>query len=313
MFAWIFGSGFPKATRIDAEGYDGFRYGKQSAKPAMEPIYMGQKPFSEKNGTLNILKWGTGAVNIDGCRVHADDAQGGEYTITRWKPGATLNQTGGTWKPEEGGVDYHGELQPGRWPANVIHDGSEEVLAAFPDSAGQQGDLNGHSKDRLSQGIYGDMKAARDAPARGDSGSAARFFYSAKADAEDRLGSKHPTIKPLDLIQYLVRFVTPPRGTVLDCFAGTGTTGEAAWRENMRAILIEKDADSIADIKRRIDLMQKPAKRAAVAKTKNNLQGAEGTPLFDKVSHPLPTRAESSAGDAAPPEPFPARTNSEAA
>jgi len=110
--------------------------------------------------------------------------------------------------------------------------------------------------------------------------SARRLFYSSKADAEDRLGSKHPTVKPLDLMQYLVRLVTPPGGLVLDPFAGTGTTGEAAWREGMRAVLIEREPEYQADIARRMDLAANPTKRAAVAKSKNNLQGAEGTPLF---------------------------------
>ena len=90
----------------------------------------------------------------------------------------------------------------------------------------------------------------------------------------------HPTVKPLDLVQYLVRLVTPPGGLVLDCFAGTGTTGEAAYREGMRAVLIEREPEYQADIARRMELAQSPTKRAAVAKTKNNLQGADGTPLF---------------------------------
>jgi site-specific DNA-methyltransferase (adenine-specific) len=127
-------------------------------------------------------------------------------------------------------------------------------------------------------GVYGGNAANADT--FGDTGSAARFFFSAKADSEDRLGSKHPTVKPLDLMQYLCRLVTPPGGTILDPFAGTGTTGEAAWREGFRAILIEREAEYQADIARRMDLVLKPAKRSAVAKSKNKLMGAEGTPLF---------------------------------
>jgi len=83
-------------------------------------------------------------------------------------------------------------------------------------------------------------------------GSAARFFYSAKADADDRLGSKHPTVKPVDLMQWLVRMICPKGGLVLDPFAGTGTTGEAALREGMRAALIERETEHIADIARRM-------------------------------------------------------------
>jgi DNA modification methylase len=117
----------------------------------------------------------------------------------------------------------------------------------------------------------------------GDTGSAARFFYTAKADAEDRLGSKHPTVKPLDLMQWLVRLVTPKGGTVLDPFAGTGTTGEAAWREGCRAILIEREDEYQADIARRMELATQPTKRAAVAASKNKLERAEDLPLFNML------------------------------
>lgn len=86
----------------------------------------------------------------------------------------------------------------------------------------------------------------------GDSGSASRYFYSSKADAGDRLGSKHPTVKPVDLIAYLCRLVTPPGGTVLDPFAGSGTTGMACLREGFDAVLIEREAEYVADIHRRI-------------------------------------------------------------
>src|SRR3546814_14338397 len=113
------------------------------------------------------------------------------------------------------------------WPANVIHDGSDQVVGMFPDSNGQQGDLSGHSRDRVSIGIYGDMGAARDFPARRDDGSAARFFYSAKAGPLDRIGTAHATVKPVDLMRWLVRLVTPPGGRVLDPFAGSGTPGLA--------------------------------------------------------------------------------------
>lgn len=166
--------------------------------------------------------------------------------------------------------------------------GSDCVVSAFPDSDGQQG-VNGGPR---THGVaYAAMASNSGQEPRGDTGSAARFFYSAKADADDRLGSKHPTVKPLDLMQYLVRLVTPPGGVVLDCFAGTGTTGEAAFREGMRAVLIEREPEYQADIARRMELAENPTKRAAVAKSKNNLQGAEGTPLFggDPATPPIGT------------------------
>jgi len=270
LIAWIFGSGFPKATRVKAEGYDGFRYGGQALKPAIEPIFMGQKPFSEPNGTANILLHGTGALNIDGCRVGTEGARNNGRKVD--------SDIYGKMGPIER-VDYG----MGRWPANLLHDGSDEVLAAFPQT--KSGELLPHHR-KSGDGLHGSStfsirdRTGEAAAVYGDEGSAAHFFYSSKADAEDRIGSKHPTVKPLDLMQYLCRLITPPGGTVLDPFAGTGTTGEAAWREGFNAILIEREAEYQADIARRMDLAVKPAKRAAVAKTKNNLMGAEGTPLF---------------------------------
>lgn len=291
MLGWVFGQGFPKATRLTScalDGpfaridVDGFRYGGQALKPAIEPIFMGQKPFSEPNGTANILLHGTGALNIDGCRIHADDAKGYEYTVKRTAPGATQNATGKT--KFDDGTMFVGKTADGRWPANLIHDGSDEVLDGFPE-LGKSSGGSGEASKRTALGgeVYGDYAhtyLGQNAGGLGDRGSASRFFYSSKADADDRIGSKHPTVKPLDLMQYLCRLITPPGGTVLDPFAGTGTTGEAAWREGFKAILIEREAEYQADIARRMDLAVKPAKRAAVAKTKNKLMGAEGTPLF---------------------------------
>jgi DNA modification methylase len=279
---WLYGSGFPKShdvskglgkqlaapdLRAEWEGWG------TALKPAVEPICLARKPLI---GTVagNVLAHGTGAINIDGCRVHADDAQGGEYTVTRLKPGATLDKTGGNWRPEEGGVLYHGEMKPGRWPANVLHDGSAEVMEAFPDAPGQQQDIAIDAPSARTGNVYGKMNrhgeksadarytdkgstnfAALPGMRRNDSGSAARFFYAAKADGEDRLGSKHPTVKPVDLMQWLCRLVTPKGGTVLDPFAGTGTTGEAAFREGFNAILIERETEYQADIRRRMALV----------------------------------------------------------
>lgn len=251
MIGWLFGSGFPKATRIKAEGFDGQRYGGQALKPALEPIYMGQKPFSEETGTANILRWGTGAVNIDACRIHSDDAKGREYTVKRTAPGATQNATGRTKFDD---VTFTGCTQDGRWPANLIHDGSQAVVSAFPDAPGQQRYVGPEHGEKVPLNTYGSFGARDATTPRGDSGSAARFFYAAKADSEDRCGARHPTVKPLDLIQYLCRLVTPKGGLVLDPFAGTGTTGEAAWREGFGAVLIEREAAYAEDIRRRMAL-----------------------------------------------------------
>lgn len=269
MLGWIFGSGFPKATRIKAEGYDGFRYGGQALKPAIEPIYMGQKPFSEATGTANILKHGTGALNIDGTRI-------GTRIGTRTESTGEVVSENVAMSGANYGRLVVGETI-GRWPANVIHDGSEEVISAFPETDGSV------QRTGKRTGVLGEF-SGQDQVTMGhddDGGSAARFFYSSKADADDRIGSKHPTVKPIDLMRYLVRLVTPPGGTVLDPFAGTGTTGEAAYREGMRAILIEREPEYQADIAERMRLILSgpDEKRREIIKRKG-MTAEDAGPLF---------------------------------
>lgn len=276
MIAWVFGSGFPKATRLKAEGYDGWRYGGQALKPAIEPIYMGQKPFSEKTGTANVLKHGTGAINIDGCRVD----MAGEVVNTGQGTSDSIYGGGKGLRPAELGTQQFQSHALGRWPANLIHDGSEDVLSAFPDT----------ESGSRSEGDYGLMgyhgSDAKPMPAiEGDSGSAARFFYSSKADADDRIGSKHPTVKPVDLMRYLCRLITPPGGTVLDPFAGTGTTGEAAWREGFKAVLIEREPEYQSDIseRMRLCLAGPDEKRREIIKRRGLIENDAG-PLFGGAS-----------------------------
>jgi hypothetical protein len=233
-------------------------------KPATEIIVLARKPFAGTN-VANILLHGTGALNIEACRVGTEDTRN-----LKRGGGNDFPHEDDSWRP----VPILVGSANGRWPANLIHDGSEEVLAAFPSETVSGGDQNTSGAPRENQRVYGAMKlgngragepsAERPGQRRNDAGSAARFFYSSKADADDRLGSKHPTVKPLDLMQYLCRLVTPPRGTILDPFAGTGTTGEAAWREGFRAILIEREAEYQADIARRMELATSPMKRAAI-------------------------------------------------
>ena len=224
----------------------------------------------------NVLQHGTGAINVDGCRVETEEdrrrnAKGGDNGLSG----------SNTFKIR----DRLASDQPdtsGRFPANVIHDGSDEVVGMFPETA--SGSLNaGHKRGSgvpsydggggIIQKDYGD-----------DSGSAARFFYSAKADKGDRLGSKHPTVKPVDLMQYLCRLVTPPGGVVLDPFAGTGTTGEAAWREGFRAVLIEREPEYAADIRRRMALAAaSPRERKQESiKARGNDEDSASLPLFKK-------------------------------
>lgn len=286
MIGWLFGQGFPKATRIKAEGYDGFRYGAQALKPALEPIYMGQKPFSEATGTANILRHGTGALNIDGCRVSYENdapnpATNPLYRKTAGYKNGNASDAGSSSYSLKDGSGERSPVAEGRWPANLIHDGSDEVVAGFPEAPGQQRAVGPEHGAKPGINVYGDFGARDLCEPRGDAGSAARFFYAAKADSEDRVGSRHPTVKPLDLMQYLVRLATPPGGLVLDPFAGTGTTGEAAIREGMRAILIEMEAESQADIARRMDLISasKAERKRVISKAKERPVPADG-PLF---------------------------------
>lgn len=211
-------------------------------KPALEPICFARKPL---DGTVagNVLRHGTGALNIDGCKIAADG--GRPLRIPSHTPGfVNVGKVHGSKAAGETAQTA------GRWPANVIHDGSEEVLAAFPHGAGVARDASAgtHSGE---QGVVG-FTHGGPAMRFGDEGSPARFFYSAKADAGDRLESKHPTVKPVDLMRWLVRLVTPKGGHVLDPFAGSGTTGMACMAEGFDCTLIEREDAYVADIRRRI-------------------------------------------------------------
>lgn len=283
MIAWVYGSGFPKSHNGP--------WGGTALKPALEPITVARKPLA---GTVaaNWHEHGTGGLNIDACRIETMDKLGGGDQSAA--PKIASDGWHRPWMEDEQAKAAHADRcntnvakaeALGRWPANLIHDGSGEVLAAFPAAPGQQGDLRGHSRDRVSLGIYGDMGAARDAIARADSGSAARFFYCAKATREDRNdgldsgqapavsagatmrdreianwparnGNHHPTVKPTDLMRYLCRLVTPAGGLVLDPFMGSGSTGKAAVLEGFQFVGIEQDPVYAAIAEARIRVAQ---------------------------------------------------------
>jgi site-specific DNA-methyltransferase (adenine-specific) len=174
-------------------------------KPALEPITVARKPLI---GTVaqNVLEHGTGALNIDGCRVGRDAEDVSGWSQSGSKASDNRSMSGG---------NYAREAKPdaaGRWPANLIHDGSDEVVGLFPETDEEQ--------------------------------SAARFFYTAKADKSDRgHGNNHPTVKPVDLMRYLVRLVCPMDGIVLDPFNGSGTTAVASRAEHCRYIGAELNED----------------------------------------------------------------------
>jgi site-specific DNA-methyltransferase (adenine-specific) len=241
-------------------------------KPACELIVLARKPLSEGTVAANVLRWGTGAINVGACRVEANDG------ANRARPPRTPNEILGSGKGTNLTASEHNAA--GRWPANVVHDGSDEVVAAFPETADSTPGIRNNNNQGHEGWSGGTFRSGPLYSGHSDSGSAARFFYTAKADADDRLGSMHPTVKPLDLMQWLVRLVTPPKGTCLDPFAGTGTTGEAAWREGMRAVLIEAEAEYQADIRRRMALaLAGPDERNRESIKAKNLPRDDG-PLF---------------------------------
>jgi DNA modification methylase len=212
-------------------------------KPSHEPICMARKPLSEKNIALNVLEHGTGGINVDGCRVGISDSD----------PNHRHNSSHGNHGQNSvfGVGGHNGNLQSqGRFPANLIHDGSEEVMQEFEKYGERKVGGAGKNIDTKSQFYGGGEHGGNNS--YGDTGTAARFFYSAKASKHDRCGSKHPTVKPISLMRYLCRLITPPNGIVLDPFAGTGTTGQAAQEEGFHAVLIEKDSEYHKDILRRL-------------------------------------------------------------
>ena len=181
---WMYGSGFPKSHNPEGD-WQGWG---TALKPAHEPICVARKPLI---GTVavNLLTHGTGAINIDGCRVEVE--AGGrplrEVAALREDVQYSGNALSGRVDGSLASSKAVGSTDVGRWPANVIHDGSEEVVASFPNAKGQQGDLKGHAATRESpNGIFGAMAPAKDHAKRCDGGSAARFFYCAKTSKKDR-------------------------------------------------------------------------------------------------------------------------------
>lgn len=232
-------------------------------KPAHEPICVARKPLAKGlTVAANVLEHAVGALNIDGCRVAGE-------------PWTAHKATGlGSVKFFTDGENPVIDKVPndlGRWPANLIHDGSDEVLALFPDTksgaltAEQQ--VNGGFKGTVN--CYGTAKAGGTNGYPGSSGSAARFFYCAKTSKRDRnegcehvvthengtekSGNIHSTVKPTDLMRYLCRLVTPPGGTVLDPFMGSGSTGKGAILEGFRFVGVEMSEEYMAIAAARIE------------------------------------------------------------
>lgn len=293
QLGWVYGSGFPKSHNQhgDWEGWG------TALKPAWEPIALARKPLT---GTVaaNLAAWGVGALNVDGCRVATDE------TVTNHARSGDAKVLFGASKAHETHQSAGQVL--GRWPANIVHDGSDEVLACFPDTksgsrkAGEYGLMGYHGAD-----------AAPMPSVDGDSGSAARFFYCAKASRKDRdegledakeqatargnqaqaalkrgetitrdevtngfattymRKNTHPTVKPTELMQWLCRLVTPPGGTILDPFMGSGSTGKAALLEGFRFIGCEREDEYMPIAQARIAAALRPVAKPSKAANDN--------------------------------------------
>lgn len=235
-------------------------------KPSCEFFTLCRKPLSEKTVAKNVLKWGTGGINIDGCRV------GTEVRTCEYNIGRNMKRRDGWNKHNLRSIT---KTTQGRFPANLIHSGEQEVLELFPETKPSKKSHRGAGKSESAAfGVYGGESTVRGHSDNG--GSAARFFYCAKASKKDRdegldcdakpsymveNGSKtsgangeryerktthknnHPTVKPTALMAYLCKLITPPNGVVLDPYMGSGSTGKAALKEGFDFIGCELDED----------------------------------------------------------------------
>jgi site-specific DNA-methyltransferase (adenine-specific) len=239
-------------TTPEAEQWQGWG---TALKPAWEPICLARKPL---DGTVanNVLQHGTGALNIDGCRVE----HGGDVNLSLVQRQQSSPVSGFNMASSKHGLDVPMYKPLGRWPANIIHDGSDEVLAGFPAEAGAAAPVHRRNGDKFrgTYGAFGGNIDEQGSTFHGDSGSAARFFYTAKADSDERhVGcgglekrNDHPTVKRLSLMRWLCTLVTPPGGTVLDPFMGSGSTLIAADQAQFNGIGCEMSAH-YADIAER--------------------------------------------------------------
>jgi len=262
---WVYGSGFPKSHNLQGE-WKGFG---TALKPAHEPIVLARKPLI---GTVaeNVQAWGCGALNVDGCRIETGHEVTGrpQYESKGWK-----NTSGMTGSVTD-------DWKKGRWPANLIHDGSDEVVGMFPQTT--SGNLRPYKERHINASSF-KMSRDKDYSKDGDTGSAARFFYAAKASRSEReagldgmpearggaeqfdsrwkegtgdarkpmVRNSHPTVKPQSLMRYLCRLITPPDGIILDPFFGSGSTGVAAIAEGFSIIGIEREAEYVEIARRR--------------------------------------------------------------
>jgi len=293
----LFATGFPKSLNINkeinkSESNNEWEGWGTALKPAVEQWWLVRKPLSEKTIVNNVLKWGTGGLNIDECRVPTDDDTTRVQTTDTPKFNGKYNYFGNSLGFQNAGHEL------GRFPANLIHDGSDEVVSLFPyTKSGKHQTVEDINRNNwsvdfnkgLSKRIYNGVALQE------SEGSASRFFYCAKASKSDRnegcedleekqyscdgrnkeienafqrnksvSNNHHPTVKSTKLMRYFCKLITPPKGIILDPFMGSGSTGKAAVIEGFDFIGIELDAEYFEIAKRRIE--------SQVIKSKNQVE-----------------------------------------
>lgn len=285
----IFGYGVENITAPATPAAQQWAGWGTALKPSMETITLARKPLGEGTVAANVLAWGTGGINVDGCRIATDES-------TKRPSGVNVGVFGAD--------NRHGMIRggtSGRWPANFVHDGSDEVVGMFPVTTSGSGDKRQKKPSTFNACIEG-RELGVPIGIGGDTGSAARFFYCAKASRSEReagcegrslrspavesahsticricnrqrvnvsgackclnpefvritqrpTANTHPTVKPIALMRWLCRLVTPPDGVILDPFMGSGTTGAAAMLEGFNFIGIEREPEYIEIAQRRI-------------------------------------------------------------
>jgi DNA modification methylase len=230
-----------------AKQFDGFG---TALKPAMEDWWLLRKPIAESSIAANVLAWGTGGLNIDASRIPSNES-------TKRPCGPDSNHAG-QFKGSQGG-ERGVDAGVGRWPAQLIHDGSDCVMAEFakygettkPGSAVRNNKANPYGSE-ITWSVSN--TPPQQTVGYADTGTVARFFYCAKPSKAERNAdgeNNHPTLKSLALMRYLITLITPPGGIVLDLFAGSGTTIRAALELGFDAVGIEQDPEHFATMQRR--------------------------------------------------------------
>ena len=242
------GPATPEAAQWDGWG--------TALKPAFEPIVLARKPLAEKTVARNVLAHGTGAINVDACRIGLKDDETAEALQAR------SGGVRGFADQYVGGKSLGAppmDISRGRWPANVLLDHHAAAWVDEQSGTLKTGAKKAHHQRHTAGGnglTHGHMEGVTGPESEANEGGASRFFYTAKAPKSERPnvnGVQHETVKPLKIMRWLIRLVTPPGGTVLDPFAGSGTTIEAALIEGFNPVGIEMETDYLPLIQHRID------------------------------------------------------------